>query len=331
MDPAPAATPKSPTLPRGLSSAIPANLEPDHSSPEPYWPRLARALVVMFFAISLHIWGVHSPHPQEPFYASMASRIIASVLVSPPLPLAPPLRIVAVRMPAKSEPRVTLHTTVLNVPSLPGPPQSSRPTAPSPLLVPVGTSGTAMAMASAPATDGDSGTTAASPENAPIENPPAPVTVQPPVERRPVAAPIAPLSIVARDIPRAQPIVLPPDRKERDPLEDQRKQEKVVLAVVQQYTRALERLDLRATKAVYPSADDRELQRSFQSLERQQFHFASCDVKFSSSGDGANAWCKGNATYRPKVGPGGRLTNREWMFSLSRDGGGWQILEARTQ
>ena len=286
----------------------------------------------MFFAISLHVWGVQSPDPQEPFYASMASRIIASVLVSPPLPLAPPLRIVAARMPAKSEPSVTLHTTVLNVPSLPGPPPSSRPTAPSPLLVPVGTSGTmaTMAMAPASATAGDSAPETASTENAPVENAPAPVAVEPPLEPRLTAAPIAPLAI-ARDIPRAQPLALPPDRKERDPLEDQRKQEKVVLAVVQQYTRALERLDVRATKAVYPSADDRELQRSFQSLEQQQFHFASCGVKFSSSGDDANARCKGNATYRPKVGSVGRTTNREWVFSLSRDGGGWQILEARIQ
>src|SRR6185503_14158756 len=66
--------------------------EPDSPSPEPYWPRLARALVLMFFAISLHVWGVHSPDPQEPFYSSFATRFISSVLVSPPLPLAPPLQ-----------------------------------------------------------------------------------------------------------------------------------------------------------------------------------------------------------------------------------------------
>ena len=110
------------------------------------------------------------------------------------------------------------------------------------------------------------------------------------------------------------------------------KQKEIVLAVLREYSRVDQRLDVRATKAVYPSVDDRKLQRAFQELEGQQVRFASCGVSISSSGAGANARCRGDATFRPKVGSRiVRLTDREWTFSLSRDGSGWQILDARMQ
>ena len=96
-------------------------------------------MVLLFLAVSLHVWGVRSPDPQEPVYAMLASRLVASVLVSPPLPLAPPLRpIMGQRWGAGR--RVTIQTSVLNVPPVPGPPVSSP--AVDPRLVPVGTGGT---------------------------------------------------------------------------------------------------------------------------------------------------------------------------------------------
>ena len=116
------------------------------------------------------------------------------------------------------------------------------------------------------------------------------------------------------------------------PIDDERGQKEVVLAVLRAYSRAYERLDVRATKAVYPSVDDRRLQRAFENLQGQEMRFASCGVSISSSGADANARCKGDAVYRPKVGSRVvRLTDREWTFSLSRGGGGWQILNARMQ
>ncbi len=91
------------------SPSIPATSELEHSSPEPYWPRLARALMLLFLAVSLHVWGVQSPEPQESVYAMLASRLVASVLVSPPLPLAPPFRpIMSQRWSAGR--RVTIQT-----------------------------------------------------------------------------------------------------------------------------------------------------------------------------------------------------------------------------
>jgi hypothetical protein len=103
-----------------------------------------------------------------------------------------------------------------------------------------------------------------------------------------------------------------------------------VLAVVHQYARALERLDVGAAKAVYPTVDGRELRRAFEGLKSQRYHIASCGVFFSSSGDDAHAKCTGNATFQPKVGSRVvRLTDYEWVISLARGGSGWQILEAR--
>jgi hypothetical protein len=114
--------------------------------------------------------------------------------------------------------------------------------------------------------------------------------------------------------------------------DDVSREQETVLAVLREYSRAYERLDVSATKAVYPTIDARRLQRAFQELEGQQVRFANCGVKISSSGAGANARCTGDATYRPKVGSRVvRLTNLEWTFSLARDGAGWQILDARMQ
>ena len=104
-----------------------------------------------------------------------------------------------------------------------------------------------------------------------------------------------------------------------------------MLAVLREYSRAYQRMDVRATKAVYPSVDDRRLRRAFQDLQEQRFRFADCGVAISSSGAGANAWCKGDATFRPKVGSPQHYPNREWTFSLAREGGGWQILKATVQ
>ena len=126
------------------SPSIPATSEHEHSSPEPYWPRLARALMLLFLAVSLHVWVVRSPEPQEPVYATLASRLVASVLVSPPLPLAPPLRPIMSRRWSAGR-RVIIQTSVLNVPPVPGPPVSSP--AVDPRLVAVGTSGTTIGWA----------------------------------------------------------------------------------------------------------------------------------------------------------------------------------------
>ena len=139
VSPTPAPSPSA-APPPAASPSIPATCEHEHSSPGPYWPRLARALVLMFFAVSLHVWVVQSPEPQEPVYSTLAARLVSLVLANPPLPLAPPLRLITSR-PSSSEPRVTLQTSLLNVPAVPGPPASSPAAVLEPTLDPGGTSG----------------------------------------------------------------------------------------------------------------------------------------------------------------------------------------------
>ena len=299
-------------------------------------------MVLLFFAVSLHVWGVRSPEPQEPVYAMLASRLVASVLVSPPLPLAPPLRpIMSQRWSAGR--RVTIRTSILNVPPVPGPPVSSP--AVDPRLVPVGTSGTTIGWATDTPDVAPRLAPAAPPARATLDDSPS---LAAPAESRP-APMIAAFPTIPLREPRVQStapsldglalsasrVALPADRKEADPTDpadEQGRQKEVVLAVVREYTRALERLDVHATKAVYPSVDDRRLRRSFEDVEAQRFQLASCGVSFSSSGHDANAWCLGNSTFRPKIGSRVlRYTDQVWEFNLARDGGGWQILEARIQ
>jgi hypothetical protein len=109
-----------------------------------------------------------------------------------------------------------------------------------------------------------------------------------------------------------------------------RKQEEIVRSVLRDYTRAFERLDVQAAKAIWPSVDDRALRRAFQQLDGQQLRFASCGVSVTERD--ANARCRGEATYRPKVGSRVlRLTQREWTFNLARDNDRWQIVNATLQ
>jgi hypothetical protein len=109
-----------------------------------------------------------------------------------------------------------------------------------------------------------------------------------------------------------------------------RRDEERVLRVLHDYTRAYERLDVQAAKAIYPSVDDRALQRAFEQINGQQLRFASCGV--SVKGQDANARCRGEATFRPKVGSRVlRKNDFAWTFDLSRDNDTWQIVKATFQ
>ena len=116
----------------------------------------------------------------------------------------------------------------------------------------------------------------------------------------------------------------------RDPASERQAQEQGVRDVLDRYASAFERLDVRAAKAVRPTLDDRALQRAFEQLDGQQVRLGSCS--FSINERAANARCQGSATYHPKVGRRVvHVTGREWTFNLSKDDGGWQIVDARIQ
>lgn len=302
----------------------------------PYAPRIVRAVAVLVGAVSVHIWGVPSPHPQPMRLTAFASRMMRL----PAVPLAPPLlRRTPSLLPVAPEHRVTIENKLVRVsPSPPRviPPRTLRTEQ---LAVPVGTSGR-FAQASPPEPSAAAGPVSAAPivKSSGVATVPASAhepSGRPSPAGDPVASPTSasprpePAGLASESRRAAAPIGPPDDgtaEKERA-----QKDTDVVLAVLREYRRAYERLDVRATKAVYPSVDDRRLRRAFDDLREQQVRFASCGVIISSSGAGANAWCKGDAAFRPKIGSPSYYPNREWTFSLGREGGGWQILKASVQ
>jgi hypothetical protein len=97
-----------------------------------------------------------------------------------------------------------------------------------------------------------------------------------------------------------------------------------VLRVLREYETAVERLDARAAKAVWPSVDQRALGRAFSGLASQSLALKDCGV--TVAGEEAQANCRGVATYLPKVGRRRPLNaTHEWTFTLSKAQGAWEI------
>ena len=317
---------------------IPAVSQPIQVNGErvaPYPARVVRAVVVLLGAVSMHIWGIAAPHPQRTPLAAFAARM----MTLPGIPLAPPLRLRASsRSSVVSKHRVTIENRVVRV--VPAPPRAfPRTLRAEQLAVPVGTSGR-FVQVSAPEPSPTTGHLPAAPllksSDAAVVSPSTP---EPSGRTSPAADPAANAGSLS---PRPGAPARPAESR-RAPTAStapdggaaatalSEKDTEVVLAVLREYRRSYERMDVRAAKAVYPSVDDRRLRRAFDDLEEQRVHFASCGVTISSSGAGANAWCKGDASFRPKVGSPKHYQNREWIFSLSRDGDAWQILKATVQ
>jgi hypothetical protein len=269
----------------------------------PYATRLVRAVVVLLGAMSFHTWGLPAPHPQERPLAAFASRMMRPPSVPSAPPLLPPA---ATGSSPASQRNVVVENRLVRVWRLPALADSPRTLRAEQVPVPVGMSGR-IALA----------TPKSSTEPSHLPAPPPGLALSP--------APAAPPAVKSTEAA----VTIPDDERGREALAQ--KEEEVVLALLQEYSRAYERMDVRATKALYPSVDDRSLRRAFGDLKGQQLHFASCGVAISSSGAGANAWCRGDATFRPKVGSRVYLPNREWTFSLGREGDGWQILKATMQ
>jgi tetratricopeptide (TPR) repeat protein len=97
-----------------------------------------------------------------------------------------------------------------------------------------------------------------------------------------------------------------------------------VQEVLRRYARAYGQLDAGAARAVWPSVDEKALARAFQNLSSQQVSFDDCEIDIR--GVVANASCRGQASYAPKVGNRDQRTEpRTWQFELHRDGDAWTI------
>ena len=101
-------------------------------------------------------------------------------------------------------------------------------------------------------------------------------------------------------------------------------QRAAVEAVLGQYANAFSALDAGRAKAVWPTVNQKSLERAFDSLEEQEFDLGTCDITVLAPR--ALALCDGSARYVPKVGNRkARTESRRWSFSLRQTGEDWAI------
>jgi hypothetical protein len=95
-------------------------------------------------------------------------------------------------------------------------------------------------------------------------------------------------------------------------------------AVLGQYASAFSALDARRAKAVWPTVNEKNLERAFDSLDQQEFDLGACDITVLAPR--ALALCDGTARYTPKVGNRKtRTESRRWSFTLRQTGQEWAI------
>lgn len=102
-------------------------------------------------------------------------------------------------------------------------------------------------------------------------------------------------------------------------------EEELVRQLLDEYTGAFERLDVRATKALYPTVDGKALKRAFERIAAQRLTLEKCGITIS--GSTANARCRGSATFQPRIGTRPvQIASREWTFDLSKQDTAWRIV-----
>lgn len=101
--------------------------------------------------------------------------------------------------------------------------------------------------------------------------------------------------------------------------------------VLGRYRNAFNALDARAATEVWPTVNERTLDRAFGQLEEQNLSFDRCTIAIK--GFLAEANCSGTTRFVPRVGSrSGQTAQRQWNFSLRKAAkGGWLIedVEAR--
>jgi hypothetical protein len=158
--------------------------------------------------------------------------------------------------------------------------------------------------------------TAALPSDVPRR--PAVAAVAPPTPSRPAPAvptiTVAPKAAAKAASKAEPPAVVPPPPSETP----------AVLEAVRRYAEAWNRLDARATQAIWPSADRAQLVERFTAIREQRLTLSGC----STSVDGARATvsCLGTLRYRPRLGDHTtRVQQGPWWFGLDRSSGAWLI------
>jgi hypothetical protein len=102
-----------------------------------------------------------------------------------------------------------------------------------------------------------------------------------------------------------------------------------IQAVIGRYQTAFSNRNAQLAKSVWPSLDERKLEKAFEQLDQQEISFDACT--FEVSGGGAAAACQGHARYVRKVGNRSeRVETRRWVFRLTNTSEGWTISTVQT-
>jgi hypothetical protein len=287
----------------------------DSPSGGKYVVRLGRAAAMLGLGVLMHL-----PSPTEPG---------AQPAVSP----RPFVKVSAQQTDSTDGPAVIVTHSLVYAGSsnLDGVLEASRRAAP------VGTAGdagsTAVALAefqppNAHATDSAIDASPATPIEttaAPEPQRPAPVRPLPAVAMPPASGPTdsSPQAFITPAMVAAPALtsVRPTESASRSVSEE----EELVRRLLDEYTGAFERRDVRAQKALYPTVDSKALKRRYEQITAQRLTLESCGITIS--GSTANARCRGSATFQPRIGTRVlEYASREWTFDLSKQDTAWRIV-----
>jgi hypothetical protein len=101
--------------------------------------------------------------------------------------------------------------------------------------------------------------------------------------------------------------------------------------VLGRYRSAFNALDVKAAQQVWPTVNQRTLDRAFGQLQQQNVSFDRCTI--AVKGVLAEANCNGTTRFVPRVGSRSeQIESRQWNFSLRKAySGGWVIQEVQAR
>ena len=299
-----------------------AALREDSPGRENYFFRLGRAVLLLAFGALMHV-----PAPGGPG------------VVTPEISPRPFVRVAAQHADSGGAPAVIVaHSLVYAaLPRTDGLLDASASSE-----MPVGTAGVgepaqAVALARVRTMDGDgvapredetAVSPAANPVKASADTSTAGDAPKPNVTERPLPTVASPPSNDWQPPPQASaPSVTPPAYRVPAVVSVARtvSEEELVRQLLDEYTGAFERRDVRAQKALYPNVDGKALKRAYDQIESQRLTLESCGITIS--GSTANARCRGSATFQPRIGTRPvQVASREWTFDLSKQDTAWRIV-----
>ena len=166
----------------------------------------------------------------------------------------------------------------------------------------------------------------------PVVAPPATPSPEPPSAPAapPMPAPAPAPSTAAASPPAPRPAAAAPATAAIAPAGDV--DNSAIRDVLGRYRSAFNTLDARAAHQVWPTVNQRTLDRAFGQLQQQNVSFDRCTI--AVKGVMAEANCNGTTRFVPRVGSRSeQIESRQWNFSLRRanSSGGWVIQEVEAR